>query len=104
SGDRAAGGFCSDDEPSLLADFSAFPFVGAAPDAVFLGGGDGVVEALGADRAALADGFGFFGAVPAGRWEEQVGVRTEAGCVVPPRGVVLGGENVVMRERGRFAH
>src|SRR5690606_19525207 len=33
---RSAGGFCSDDEPSLLADFSAFPLVGAAPDAVFL--------------------------------------------------------------------
>src|SRR5688572_18822483 len=59
SGDRSAGGFCSDDEPSLLADLLAFLFVGAAPDAVVLDGGDGVVEALGADRAALADGFGF---------------------------------------------
>src|SRR5690606_11990715 len=92
SGDRSAGGFCSGDESSLLADLSAFLFVGAAPDAVFLGGGDGVVEALGADRAALADGFGFFGAVWAGRWEEQVGVRAEAGGVVAPGGQVVGVE------------
>src|SRR5690606_33745083 len=104
SGDRSAGGFWFDDEPSLLADFSAFLFVGAAPDAVFLGGGDGVIEALDADRAALADGFGFFGAVPAGRWEEQVGVHAEAGGVVAPGGVVFGGENVVVRERGSSAH
>src|SRR5690606_14169965 len=104
SGDRSAGGFCPDDEPSLLADLSAFLFVGAAPDAVFMDGGDGVVEALDADRAALADGFGFSGAVPAGRWEDQVVVHAEAGCVVPPRGVVFGGEHVVVRERGRPAH
>src|SRR5690606_17685798 len=43
-------------------------------------------------RAAAADLLGFFGAVPAGRREEQVGVHAEAGGVVAPGGQLVGVE------------
>src|SRR5690606_24143755 len=81
----------------------SFVVVESAPDAVNGSGFEGVFEALLADGAAAADllGFGGFGSAVD---EEDVAVDTQAGGVVAPGGVVFGGENVVVRERGRSAH
>src|SRR5690554_5977000 len=79
--------------PSSLDDVPSFVVVESAPDAVNGSGFEGVFEALDADGAAAADllGFGGFGSAVD---EENVAVDTQAGCVVPPGGVVFGGEHV----------
>src|SRR5690606_940313 len=84
-------------------DVPSFVVVESAPDAVNGSGSEGVFEAFGLDRAAAADLFGF-GGVGSAVDEENAAVDTQAGGVVPPRGVVFGGEHVVVRERGSPAH
>src|SRR5690554_1734627 len=89
--------------PSSLDDVPSFVVVESAPDAVNGSGFEGVFEAFLADGAAAADLFGF-GGFGSAVGEENVAVDTQAGGVVAPGGVVVGGEHVVVRERGRSAH
>src|SRR5207253_3147830 len=72
-----------------LAQAAAFALGQAAPDAVALVGLQGVVEALGADVAAGADGLGLAGG-PALLREEGLGVGLGAERVVLPRLVEVG--------------